>query len=460
MGTSKGNYDGQRDGINNGTEAGKRRCYEEGYTKGYNSAYAEAKILGLQDLESYNTGFKNGQKDAAVIEADRGQKAGYQAGFSERENELQNSLENMKVVKSSFLKSATLTESMNIPIEVLRAGYSTPQEREAYERGYRDGYQRAYGRAYEEAKRSGYNERYYIAYRQAYDAQFSISYREGFAEGKEQGYQDAYYAAYNSAYSSYYDEYKNREYPDQRVIGLNDGQNKGKSEGFAAGCAEQTKKGYQAGYEKTAAEIYPSAFELGKQSGRVAAEKYYSENAVLKVFDASFYDENNDGSFQANENINLKAEIKNFGFQVSNEISITVKSERGEINFVPNLRSDSIAGRTKTMINLNIGKLYDVAAPGADTLYVTFYENGKVIGDFKQIYSRTNASKVGVIAKDGTSVLKKATWFFPGEITKLNHGEKVIIIEEKGDYYKVHKSQFAGGDWTEGYIKKEKLNLQ
>ncbi|MBU2573876.1 MAG: hypothetical protein KKH28_07370 [Elusimicrobia bacterium] len=459
-GTRQGSADGQNAGTNNGTEAGKRRCYDEGYTNGYNVAYAEAKQLGLQDAASYSSGYAKGQADAAVIEVENGQKAGYQAGFSQREAELESSFPAMNAMRGVFAKSGLTMRAMDLPIELARKGYATPEERRAYEKGYKEGYRRSYRRAYDAAKRDGYNESYHRAYRRAYDAHFSISYRNGFAEGKEQGYQEAYSAAYNSAYGAYYEEYSNREYADQRALGLNNGQAVGQKDGFAAGCAEQSKRGYKAGYEKMAAEVYPGAFNAGKQSGIASADKYYSENAVLKVFDIAFYDENNDGKFEASENIMLRAEVRNFGFQVSDDVAIVVRSERGEVVLVPDLRADGVGGRAKAVLNLNIGKLYDVVSPDSDALYVTFSEKGRLVGDLRQPYSRTNPNKVGVVAKDGTSVTKKATWFFPGKVTKLNRGEKVIITGEKGDYYKVRKSEVSDGNWTEGYISKGKLSVQ
>lgn len=460
-GTQRGSADGQNTGTNNGAEAGRKRCYAEGYTNGYNASYAEAKQSGQQDPASYSAGYAKGQAAAAVTEAGNGQKAGYQAGFSQREAELQNSSLDMKAMGGVSAKSAlTMDEKTYLPIELARNGYATQEEQRAYQEGYKEGYRHSYRRAYDDAKRDGYNERYHWAYRRAYDAQFSIGYRNGFAEGKEQGYQQAYRAAYNSAYSYYYDEYSRREYSDQRAQGLNNGQAVGQKEGFAAGSAEQTKRGYKAGYEKMAAEVYPGAFNAGKQSGIAAADRYYSENSVLKVFDISFYDENNNGRFEAGENIMMKAEVRNFGFQKSDAVSIVVKSERGEIVLVPDLRADGAGGRAKTVLNLNIGKLYDVVAPDSDALYVTFSEKGRLVGDLRQPYSRTNPNKVGVVAKDDTPVRKKASWLFTGTVATLNRGEKVIITGEKDGYYMVRKSEVSGGNWTEGYIHSDKLNLQ
>lgn len=460
LGAQNGSAQGQNVGINNGTEAGKRRCYDDGYTNGYNIAFADAQQLGLQDAASYSAGFAQGQADAAVTEAANGQKAGYKAGFSQREVELENSFSVVKSVRGGA-KGLTIG-AMNLPIELARNGYATPEERQAYEKGYKEGYHRAYRRSFDEARREGYQERYHIAYRRAYDVQFSVSYRIGFAEGKEQGYQQAYASAYNSAYNAYFEEYKNREYPEQRAQGMSNGRVVGQKEGFAAGSAEQTKIGYKAGYEKMAAQVYPGAFEAGKQSGIAAADKYYGENSVLKVFDISFYDENNDGKFEANENIMLKAEVRNFGFQKSENVAMAVKSERGEIVLLPELKAEGVGGRAKAVVTLNIGKLFDVVAPNSDALSVTFSEKGRQIGEFRQMYTRTNANKVGVVNDDGTNVTKKDSWFFPGKITELNNGDKVLITEQKGDYYKVRKSQFlgAGGNWTEGFIKGDKLNLQ
>ena len=450
--------DGQNSGITNGTQTGQKRCYDEGYTGGYNSAFASAQQLGLQDAASYSAGFANGQADAAVTEAGNGQKAGYQAGFSLRETELQNTSIDTRVLfsKSGLMRGVTT----GLAIELARGGYATPEERRAYEEGYKEGYKRGYRRAYDDAKQEGYNERFSNAYRRAYDAQYSISYRYGFTEGKEKGYQEAYNSAYNTAYNAFFYEYSAREYSDQRALGLSNGRTVGQQEGFAAGCAEQTKLGYKAGYEKMAAEVYPGAFEAGKKAGIAAADKYYSENSVLKVFNVSFYDENNDGKFEANENVMMKAEVRNFGFQPSDTVTMVVKSERGEIVLVSDLRADSVGGRAKAAVNLNIGKLYDVVAPDADALFVTFSEKGRAVGDARQMYTRTNPNKVGVVAKDDTDVTKKDSWFFPGKITSLNRGEKVLILQQKGDYYKVRKSAFSGGSWNEGYIKSDKLNLQ
>jgi len=367
----------------------------------------------------------------------------------------------MKAMRGVFAKSALMmSEKTNLPIEMVRNGYTTPEEKRAYAEGYREGYNRSYRRAYDDAKQNGYNERYLTAYRRAYDAQYSISYRNGFADGKEKGYQEAYNAAYNTAYSYYYEEYSRREYSDQRAQGTYSGQAVGQTEGFAAGCAEQTKRGYNEGYQKMAAEVYPGAFEAGKQSGTAAADMYYSENAVLKVFNISFYDENNNGKFEASENVMMKAEVRNFGFQKSDTVAIVVKSERGEITLVPDMKADGVGGRAKGIVNLNIGKLYDVVAPDADALIVTFLEKGRTVGDARQMYTRTNPNKVGVVAKDDTSVTKKASIWFPSEVASLNRGEKVIITETKGDFYKVRKSEVSGGNWTEGYIKSNKLNLQ
>ncbi|MDD5208418.1 MAG: hypothetical protein PHV36_03465 [Elusimicrobiales bacterium] len=456
MGTQRGNADGQNVGTNNGTEAGKKRCYDEGYTGGYNTAYAAANQAGLQDAASYSTGFAKGQADAAVIEAANGQKAGYQAGFSQREAELQSSSLDTKSMRGAFAKGATT----GLPIALARNGYNTPEEQRAYKEGYQEGYRNSYNRAYEFAKREGYNERYSMAYRRAYDAQFSVSYRTGFAQGKEKGYQDAYNAAYNSAYSSYYNEYSRREYSEQRAQGLTNGQTVGQKEGFAAGSAEQTKVGYKAGYEKTAAEVYPGAFEAGKQSGIAAADKYYSENAVLKVVGVTFYDENGNGQFEANENIMMKAEVRNFGFQKSDTVAIVVKSERGEITLTADLKAEGVGGRAKTMVTLNIGKLYDVVAPDADALVATFSEKGALVGDARQMYTRTNPNRVGVVSKNGTDVRKGTHGIFSSSIAKLDRGAKVIITGDKNGYWSVRKSAVMAGDWTEGYINQDKINLQ
>jgi len=460
--------DGQNVGTNSGTEAGKKRCYDEGYTDGYNTSFAEAKQAGLQDAASYSSGYAKGQADAAAIEAGNGQKAGYQAGFSQREAELQSSFSDIQAMRSGFkaqrggfAKSAlTMDKRTDLPIALARNGYTTPEEKRAYEAGYQEGYRRSYQRAYDDAKRDGYNERYQMAYRRAYDAQFSSSYRNGFTEGKEKGYQDAYNTAYNSAYSYYYEQYSKLEYADQRTQGLNNGQAVGQKEGWAAGTAEQTKLGYKAGYEKTAAEVYPGAFEAGKQSGIAAADKYYSENAVLKVLDISFYDENNDGKFEASENIILKAELRNFGFQKSDVVAIVVKSERGEIVLVPDLKVDGVGSRAKAVVSFNIGKLYDVVAPDADALYVTFSEKGNLVGDTRQMYTRTNPNKIGVVSKNDTDVRSGTHGIFSNSIAKVNRGEKVIITGEKNGYYKVRKSEVSGGNWNEGYINSDKLNLQ
>ncbi len=457
-GTQKGNTDGQNAGTANGTAAGQKRCYDAGYTSGYNSAFATAKQAGLQDAASYNAGYAKGQTEASTIEPQNGQKAGYQAGFSQREAELQNaSLDTRGVfAKSGFMGGSTT----GLPIALARNGYTTPQEQQAYQQGYQEGYRNSYQQSYEFAKRQGYNERFQTAYRWAYDAQYSNSYRAGFAEGKDRGYQEAYQSAYNTMYNSYFDGYSKMEYADQRAQGLSNGQASGQKEGFAAGCAEQTKLGYKAGYEKTAAEVYPGAFAAGKQSGIASADKYYSENSVLKVAKISFYDENKNGKFEAGEKVAMTVEVRNFGFQKSDNMAIVVKSERGEITLVPDLKADAVAGRSKAVVNLWVGKLYDVVAPDADALTVTFTEKGQPVGDFRQMYTRTNPNKVGVVAKDGTDVKKKATWFFPGTAATLNHGEKVLITGQDGSYYKVRRAELGAGNWTEGFIKSDELTLQ
>ncbi|MCM2268261.1 MAG: hypothetical protein NDI60_10870 [Elusimicrobiales bacterium] len=460
MGTQNGSSAGQTAGIDKGTDAGKRRCYDEGYANGYNTAYEEAQKLGLQDAASYSAGYAKGQADAAAIEAENGRKAGYQAGFSQRETELQNSLGDTKALRGIFSNNAVeLGVKLDLPITLARNGYGTPEERQAYDRGYKEGYQRGYRRAYDDAKREGYNERFTMAYRRAYDAQYSVSYRSGYNEGKTAGYQAAYNSAYNSAYSHYYEEYSRREYADQRAQGLSNGRATGRKEGFEAGCAENNKRGYNDGYQKTAAEVYPGAFEAGKQAGIAAADKYYRENAVVKVSDIAFYDENGDGKFEANENVMLKAELRNFGFRGSEAVVITIKSERGEIQLVPDLKAESVSGRTRTAVNLSIGKLYDVVAPDADALNVKFTEKGTLVGERRQLYTRTNPNKVGTIEKNDTPVRKKAN-VFSSTLANLNKGEKVLMFEEKDYYTKVRKSAFAAGEWTEGYVYTDKLTPQ
>jgi flagellar biosynthesis/type III secretory pathway protein FliH len=458
MGTQNGNATGQTNGVNNGTEAGKRRCYDEGYTNGYNTSFEEARKLGLQDAASYSAGYAKGQADAATIEAGNGQKAGYQAGFSQRETELESASFDVRSMGGTLTKGVPGVK-LDLNITEARYGYATPEERQAYDRGYKEGYQRGYRRAYEDAKREGYNERFTMAYRRAYDAQYSISYRNGYAEGKTAGYQAAYNSAYNSTYARYYEEYSSREYADQRALGLSNGRTTGRKEGFEAGCAENTKRGYDDGYQKTAAEVYPAAFEAGKQSGIAAADKYYRENAVLKVADIAFYDENGDGKFEANENVMLKAEVRNFGFKGSETVAITIKSERGEIQLVADLKAAAVSGRTRTAVNLNIGKLYDVVAPDADALNVKFMEKGTVVGERRQLYTRTNPNKVGTVEKDDTPVRKNSN-VFSSTVAKLNKGTKVIIIGEKDYYTKVRKSAFAGGEWNEGYVYTDKLTVQ
>jgi hypothetical protein len=290
--------------------------------------------------------------------------------------------------------------------------------------------------------------------------QFSISYRNGFAEGTEKGYQEAYHAAYNSAYSDYYEEYSSREYSDQRAQGMYAGQVAGHNEGFADGCAEQVKRGYKAGYEQTAAAVYPGAFAAGKVAGIAAANKYYAENAVLKVSDISFYDENGNGTFEAGENVMLRAELKNYGFQRSEAVAIAVKSERGEVLFVPNVLAGAVGGRGTGAVNVNVGRLSDIVAPGADAFYVTFAEKGRLVGDFRQPYTRVNNNKVGIVVKDNAKVRAKHQWLFSKKLATLPRGEKVIIIGKDGSWYKVRRSEAGQGDWTEGYIKSKRLSVQ
>ena len=456
--TQRGNADGINAGTSNGTAAGQKRCYDAGYTSGYNSAYATARQAGLQDEASYNAGYAKGQADASVIEVQNGEKAGYQAGFSQREAELERSFPDMLGMGGGAMKSVMMGD--RLPIELARNGYTTPEERRAYEEGFKEGYNRSYRRAYDDAKRDGYQEKYQQAYRRAYDVQFSISYRSGFAEGKEQGYRDAYNSAYNSAYSDYYEEYSNREYSNERSQGMYNGQAVGQREGFAAGCAVQTKLGYKAGYEKMAAQVYPGAFAAGKQAGIAAADRYYAENAVVKASDISFYDENTNGSYEAGENIVLRAELKNYGFQASEAITVAVKSERGEVLFVPDLRAEGVGGRAKAAVNLKIGRLSDIVAPGADALFVTFSEKGKVVGELRQPYMRTNTNKVGVVVKDNAKVRAKSQWLFSKKLATLKAGEKVIIIGKDGSWYKVRRSEVGAGNWTEGFIKGKRLNVQ
>ncbi|MDD5209494.1 MAG: hypothetical protein PHV36_08910 [Elusimicrobiales bacterium] len=451
-GTQNGGAAGRNAGTANGTQAGQKRCYDEGYTNAYNAAYAVANELGLQDAASYQSGYKKGQSDAAVIEVANGQKAGYQAGFSQREAELQSSLDT-RAMRDAFTKSLPLGVKPDLPIERARGGYATPEESQAYDNGYREGYQRGYRRAYDDAKRQGYNERYQYAYRQAYNVQYSISYRDGYAEGKAQGYQEAYSAAYNSAYGVYYDEYSKMDYADQRAQGLKDGQAAGQKDGFAAGCAEQTKRGYKAGYEKTAAEVYPGAFAAGKQAGIAAADRYYRENAVLKVAGVSLYDENGNGKFEAGENVMMRAEIKNFGFQPSDTVSIAAGSERGDIAIASNLSAAGVGGRTKTVVNIRIGKLYDVAAPGTDAINATFTEKGRPVGDSRQLYSIVNNNKVGIVLNDNAP-LAGAT------ASGLKSGDRVLIISVMGDFYKVRKAENSSVKWTEGIMFKKDLRLQ
>ncbi len=459
-GTLNGSREGQSAGTKNGTRAGEDRCFDEGYSDAYNDAYAEARESGLQDAASYSAGYAKGQTDAAVIEVEKGRKAGYQAGFSQREKELHDSFPATNAMMHSFAMDSRGVALRNLPIELARGSFGTPEEKRAYDKGFQEGYRRAYRRTYGDAKRDAYDESYRRAYRWAYDSQYSSSYREGYADGKEQGYQEAYSAAYNSAYNAYFQEYKSREYADRRAAGKNDGRADGQKEGFAAGSAEQRKRGYNEGYQAKAAEVYPGAFKDGKQSGIKAAGRYYAENSVLEVSEASFYDEDGDGKFEAGENVMMRAEVKNFGFKQSDSVVIVVKSERGEIVLVPVLSADAVGGRAKALVDLKIGTLYDVVLPNSDALFVTFTEKDKPVGNFRQVYMRTNDNKVGVVAKDEADVTKKPTWFFPGKLATLKRGEKVLITGEKKGYWKVSKSAFLGGDWTKGYMNKKKLDLQ
>lgn len=479
LGRERGYADGQRAGITDGTNAGKKRCYEEGYSEAYKPAFEQALQLGLQDISSYNEGYAKGQADAAVIEAEKGYKAGYQAGFSQREAELQSDLLDKNIPR--FTKSMTSKQIEKLSIDLVRHGYTTPEERKAYEKGYKEGYRRAYWQAYEEGRRQGYNERYYEEYRRAYDHYYTIGYKEGFLEGKQAGYQNAYNSAYRSAYDSYFYEYKMKEYPEERAKGARDGKINGEKEGFEKGCAIQRQRGYEKGYAEKAAQVYPEAFEKGKKAGIAAADRYYSENAVLKVSTISLEDENGNGKFEAGENVIVKAEVVNFGFQRSETISISVKSQRGEIALVPDLKADEIPPRSKSTIAIKIGRLYDVVAPNMDTLSITFSEKGRTFGKFEQTYMRTNPNKVGIVTKDNTPVLKKVPCLFDKcKIATLNKGAKVIIIgktesscseDENGyytpentcsdnSYYKVRKSEMAVGNWQEGFIYHDRIKLQ
>ena len=64
------------------------------------------------------------------------------------------------------------------------------------------------------------------------------------------------------------------------------------------------------------------------------------------------------------------------------------------------------------------------------------------------------------MSKDGTHVRKGTSGIFSSTVTKLDRGAKVIIIGEKNGYHKVRKSAMSAGDWSEGYINQDKVNLQ
>ncbi len=462
---SRGGRDGEAAGIEQGESNGKSRCYSEGYTPAYEASFSEAKKLGLSDTASYNQGYENGKAKAATIEESKGRKAGYQNGFAMREAEIVNSFPAPMQTTIAATETKGISRdvsSVKLPIKMARGGYSTPQERRAYKEAYERAHNEAFRESYRHAKEMEYRREYRYAYDAAYNSNYQAGYQTGFSEGKEAAYQAAYRTEYNTRYNYAYYDYSSREYADSRSRGQQEGLVNGKENGFKAGCEEAFDTAYKKGYQDAAAVVYPKAFQAGKMAGIAAAEKYYAENAVLKVGDVTLSDENGNGKFEAAENIIMKVSVRNLGFKTSDKISISAASGKKDIVISPNLVAGPVGQRADLSFEVKLGTILDTVASDQDTVAIDFIENGvsDVLSHQEKSFVRYNVATIGVVTEDRAPVTEHAALIFTAKLAKLHIGDKVIIREKGAVFYKVRKPMFTPGDWSKGYMKISDLVLQ
>lgn len=462
--TEKGASEGQTAGIANGQKNGQSRCYDEGYMPAYEASYKEAEKLGLADTASYSKGHEEGKANAATIEEKKGRKAGYQKGFALREDEIVNSFPAaMQNSLSKGIKSIMKdTAGVKLPIKMARGGYSTPEERRAYEQAFERAREESFREAYRHAHERAYRDEYRHSYDEAYRASYQTGYQKGFSEGKETAYRDAYNTAYNTQYNNFYYEYSRREYAESRIRGQQDGAANGQTNGFKDGCQANYDAAYKKGYEEVAAVVYPAAFQEGKLAGIAAAEKYYGENAVLKVGDVILADENGNGKFEAGENIIMKVNVRNLGFKNSDKINLAISSVKQEIVMSPNLGIGPVGQRADAPVELKLGTILDTVAPDQDTITIELTENGarEVLSRQEKSFVRSNTATVGIVTEDRAPVRDRAFLVFSSKIAKLNKGEKVIILDTGAAFYKVKKSMFSSGNWNKGYMVFSDLAIQ
>jgi hypothetical protein len=371
-GTAEGQSVGRKEGERDGREAGQKAWYDQGFALGKEDGTALGREEALADAErqgkidgtalgtqkglefAYNTGFKRGEEtanDPTAIE--EGYKKGFKAGHARAMDHAKPEEAKGFLDKELEYRSKPLT-----PVELGRAqeflannfdglqeslstksdgryynprpdNYPHPRIKpfylDAYDKAYRTNLSSAYDTAFNSAYEKAYNDFYQREWEKHSQLEYPESYQEGYSVGKERFRKSTYESTYPGEYAS------RKQYYFDLAFAANKDDEAKTAEGFKAGNRKASlAKGYTKGDSEGYSQNLTKEKQLAYQRGVKAADKKFTNNAVLEVVSISLTDSSSDGFFVPGEAGLFKVVLKNFGLKATTDVAVRLE-ERGEI---------------------------------------------------------------------------------------------------------------------------------
>ncbi|MCB0369201.1 MAG: hypothetical protein KDD45_07025, partial [Bdellovibrionales bacterium] len=237
--------------------------------------------------------------------------------------------------------------------------YSTPEEKQAYDKAYANGYdsgfsstydtsyERAYRTAFdqanrrgcEEARRKNYNDVYQNAKREAYDRGYADAYQRNYNQYYRQAYDRAFQYASVKAYEDNYQNDYNRYFESAR------------SEAYRQRYSEIYNSSYGLAHEKKYNEVYPIYARQEYNKGRKDEADDFAKRPV-RLLEAEVTETIVNGVFEPGEALRVQLQLRNFANSAltGRDIKLQIKAldarsaviTEGEATLVKNLKAKSL----------------------------------------------------------------------------------------------------------------------
>lgn len=364
--------EGQRDGQERGDAQGRARGISEGKQRHYNMGYETGKARGIErgrvdatakaEANGNKDGSAKGRADGLVVAFNNGKAEGlehgektgsdqvaYARGRKQGESEgLERAREEAQEQEPvgyndkeqeflrANLKQVTIgDDTIAAHFAGLQAGgakhgdgrhynprpnqYPHPMITDFYRGFYDQAYRASLDDTYARVYRSTYDSTYAASFEAARAEAAAKDYPEDRARGDQEAYARFYKETYDRVYASEYRARYQRHYDAAYAVAKEDAAEKKRGFDIGNAIASEEKglhEGRVAGYENNLEGEKKIAYERGQR----AANKRYTENAVIEVVSSSMVDANRDGIFMPGEAAVVELVVKNFGHQAKKDL--------------------------------------------------------------------------------------------------------------------------------------------